>query len=152
MAILINLAIVTGSIFAWLITVALVVPVVLILIYGRVETRSKLELRKLSIKQEPRNKNYPALQEWTDSRGHKHDVDFFPRAVIGVTAIFAPVFLPLSLIMIPVWIAIRLIRWEADKLNGRIDIQNEVKKMILAQEEEMKKLVETARLELEENT
>lgn len=147
--VLIYLAIVVSALVVWMASVAIVVPVVLILTYGRVELRTKGELRELSLREDPSNKNYPLLQTWTDGRGAKHGLSVAPRLVAAIVALFAPLALPLLPILALVWLGLFIVRWEADRINGRLDIRRYVRKMVLAREVELKKLVDEARQELD---
>lgn len=147
--VLIVLAIIIGILIAWMVSVAIVVPGVLILTYGRVELRTKGELRELSIRENPSDKHYPSLQQWTDSRGIRHNVSVAPRVLAGVLTLFAPLALPLVPVLGLAWLGLLIVRWEGDRLNGRLDIRRRVRKMVLAREAELKMLVDEAMQELD---
>lgn len=150
MTILWVVLIVLGGLLAWIASIAIAVPLVLFTKYGRIELRSREELQVQSLEEDPSNRHYPSFQKWTDARGNKHDVHRWrPRDVALVTMMFAPLVLPLLPIMGMAFLGMVLADWEADKINGRIDIRRQVRKLVVAREAELAKLVDAARKEME---
>jgi hypothetical protein len=146
------LLVATGSLCLWLVSIAIVVPLLLMWKYGSVELRSKSELREQSLKEDPSNAKYPNLQKWTDANGNQHDVqstDMRPRGVAITYGLFAPLSIPLLPFLAVGFLAAIIVRWEGDRLNGRLEMRRKVRAAMEKEQAQLNKLMADARKELE---